>query len=124
MESHHQFPHHHPHRRPQCLLRTKLHPTLSGIAVPTSKQGGITPHKQSLLCCVDNHRQPFRAQAPLPIPKLWQSYSVASYIPCPLRGKGLGKRGGALFGKRDGVIRKKSLFNGKEGRGDFRNTYY
>jgi len=58
LESHHQFPHHDPHRRPQCLLRTELHPTLSGIADPLSKQGGITPHKQSLLCCVDNHRQP------------------------------------------------------------------
>ena len=50
---------------------------------------------------------PLWVKTPLPIQKLWQSYSVASYIPCPLRGKGLGKSGGALFGKRDGVIRKK-----------------
>ena len=85
--------------------------------MPLSNQGGITPHKQSQLCCVSNHRKPFRAQAPLAIPKLWQSYSVASYIPCPLRGKGLGKRGGALFGKRDGVIRK-NLFNSKEEQDD------
>jgi len=84
-------------------------------------QCGITPHKQSLLCCVDNHRKPFRAQAPLAIPKLWQSYSVASYIPCPLRGKGLGKRGGAPFGKGDGGIRKK-LPLWKEGRGDSKKT--
>ena len=41
---------------------------------------------------------PLWAQAPLTIPKLWQSYSVASYIPCPLRGKGLGESGGAPFG--------------------------
>ena len=75
--------------------------------MPLSKQGGITPHKQSLLCCVSNHRKPFRAQAPLAIPKLWRRYSRASYIPCPLRGKGLGKRGGAPFGKGDGGIRKK-----------------
>ena len=86
-------------------------------------QGGITPHKQSLLCCVKTHRKPFRAQAPLAIPKLWRRYSRASYIPCPLRGKGLGKRGGAPFGKGDGGIRKNTFFNGKEGRDDFRNSF-
>ena len=74
--------------------------------MPLSNQGGITPHKQSQLCCVSNHRKPFRAQAPLAIPKLWRSYSVASYIPSTLRGEGLGESGGALLGKRDGVIRK------------------
>ena len=47
-----------------------------------------------------------------------QPYSVAvqsdrrsGYIPCPLRGKGLGESGGALF-------------KGKEGRGDFRKTSF
>ena len=47
-----------------------------------------------------------------------QPYSVAvksdrrsGYIPCPLRGQGLGESGGALF-------------KGKEGRGDFRKTSF
>ena len=35
----------------------------------------------------------------------------SGYIPCPLRGKGLGESGGALF-------------KGKEGRGDFRKTSF
>jgi len=47
------------------------------------------------------------AQAPLPIPKLWQSYSAASYILSFLRKERLGEKGGAFF-------------NGKEGRDDFR----
>ena len=48
--------------------------------------------KQSQFYCVNTHRQPFRAQAPLPIPKLWQSNSVASYIL-------------SLFGKGKGLVR-------------------
>ena len=54
---------------------------------------------------------PLWAQAPLTIPKLWQSYSVASYILSSLREERLGEKGGAFF-------------NGKEGRDDFRNSYF
>ena len=48
------------------------------------------------------------------MPRQPQSEAVKSdrrsgYIPCPLRGKGLGKSGGAFF-------------NGKEGRVDFRKN--
>ena len=39
------------------------------------------------------------------VQKLWQSYSVASYIPASW-GRGAWGESGALFGKRDGVIRK------------------
>ena len=58
---------------------------------------------------LNSHRQPFRAQASLPIQKLWQSYSTASYILSFLRKERLGEKGGAFF-------------NGKEGRDDFRKT--
>ena len=51
-----------------------------------------------------NHRKPFRAKAPLAIPKLWRRYSRASYIPA-FRERGAWGESGALF-------------NGKEGRGD------
>ena len=48
--------------------------------------------KKSQLCCVKKIiASPVGAQAPLAIPKLWRSYSVASYIPRPYgRGVGLG----------------------------------
>ena len=39
--------------------------------------------KYSQLCCVGTNRQPFRAQASLPIQKLCGSYSGRSYIPVP-----------------------------------------
>ena len=67
--------------------------------------------KQSQLCCVGTHRQPFRAQASLPIPKLWRRYSRASYILSSLREERLGEKGGAFL-------------NGKEGRVGFRKSYF
>jgi len=66
--------------------------------------------KQSQFYCVNTYRKPFRAQAPLPIPKLYGSYSGHSYILSSLREERLGEKGGAFF-------------NGKEGRDDFRNSY-
>ena len=52
-----------------------------------------------------------RAKAPLAIPKLWRSYSVASYIPRPYgRGVGLGYWGkDPLFVRGGQGCRKKSL---------------
>ena len=52
-----------------------------------------------------------RAKAPLAIPKLWRSYSVASYIPRPYgRGVGLGYWGkDPLFARGGQGCRKKSL---------------
>ncbi len=46
----------------------------------------------------------------------------SGYIPCPLRGKGLGESGGASLKGKGGRVgfRKIPLFNGKEGQGDFR----
>ena len=52
---------------------------------------------------------PLWAQAPLTIPELWQSYSVASYIISFLRKERLGEKSGAFL-------------NGKEGRVGFRNN--
>ena len=49
---------------------------------------------------------PLRVKTPLVLPKLWQSYSVASYILSSLREERLGEKGGTFFGKRDRVIRK------------------
>ena len=51
-----------------------------------------------------------RVKTPLPIPKLYGSYSGHSYILSSLRKERLGEKGGAFF-------------NGKEGRDDFRNSY-
>ena len=54
-----------------------------------------------------------RAKAPLAIPKLWRSYSVASYIPRPYgRGVGLGYWGKAPLFVRGGQGCRKIL-NGK-----------
>ena len=55
---------------------------------------------------------PLWVKTPLVLPKLWQSYSVASYI-LPSEEEGL-VRGGAPFGKGDGGIRKNTFFNGKK----------
>lgn len=63
--------------------------------------------KQSQLCYVNTHRQPFRAKAPLQIPKLWQCLSGTSYIH-PSEEEGL-VRGGTFFVK--------------EGLGDSKNNF-
>ena len=49
---------------------------------------------------------PLWVKTSLVLPKLWQSYSVASYILSSLREERLGEKGGAPFGKGDGEIRK------------------
>ena len=67
------------------------------------------------------------------IPKLWQSYSVASYIPCPLRGKVVQMsakpsllelcRVQPTFSKRKGAWGKRWSPLWKEGRGDSKKSY-
>ena len=52
---------------------------------------------------------PLRVKTPLVLPKLWQSWSVASYILSFLRKERLGEKGGAFL-------------NGKEGRVGFRKN--
>ena len=64
--------------------------------------------KQSQFYCVNNHRQPLVGTGSAGWPKLWQSYSAASYILSSLRKERLGEKGGAFL-------------NGKEGRVGFRN---
>ena len=71
-----------------------------GNAIPSSSalhQGGPIPHNHLARALMP--RQPYSAAV--------KSDRRSGYIPCPLRGKGLGKSGGAFF-------------NGKEGRVDFR----
>ena len=53
---------------------------------------------------------PLWVKTSLVLPKLWQSYSVASYILSSLRKERLGEKGGAFL-------------NGKEGRVGFRKSY-
>ena len=70
-------------------------------------KAGSHPHKRppirrktiAILLRKTTIASPVGAQAPLAIPKLWRSYSVASYIPSTLRGEGLGESGGALLMK-------------------------
>ena len=52
---------------------------------------------------------PLRVKTPLVLPKLWQSWSVASYILSFLRKERFGEKGGAFL-------------NGKEGRVGFRKN--
>ena len=53
--------------------------------------------KQSQFYCVNNHRQPLVGTGSAGWPKLWQSYSAASYILSFLRKERLGEKGGALL---------------------------
>ena len=79
------------------------------------RKAGSHPHKRppirrktiATLLRKTTIASPVGAQAPLAIPKLWRSYSEASYIPSTLRGEGLGESGGALLMK--------------EGRGGWKN---
>ena len=65
----------------------------------TAQQSPIRRKTIAILLRKTNIASPVGAQAPLAIPKLWRSYSGASYIPSTLRGEGLGESGGALLMK-------------------------
>ena len=71
----------------------------------SSQQGGVTPHKQSQLCCVENQAR--GSDAPDYLEAQRFRATGRSGFPLSPEGERVGVRGGALF-------------NGKEGRGDFR----
>ena len=76
--------------------------------------------KQSQLCCVNNQARGFDAPDYLEAQR-FRATGRSGYIPSTLRGEGLGESGGAsLKGKGGREGSRKTLFNGKEGRGDFR----
>ena len=47
---------------------------------------------------------PLRVKTPLVLPKLWQSWSVASYILSFLRKERLGEKGGAFLKGKEGRV--------------------
>ena len=80
----------------------------SAICIPLSAVfhsafSKAVPSRTTTLARALMPRQPYSAAV--------KSDRRSGYIPCPLRGKGLGESGGALF-------------KGKEGRGDFRKTSF
>ena len=73
-----------------------------------------TAKKSQFYCDKTIIASPLWARASLTIQNPWQSYSAASYIPCPMRGKGLGKSGGALLMKEGRGGWEKKLFDLKQ----------
>ena len=64
---------------------------LKGILSSKPSARRCNTARKSQFYCVALIGNPLRAQAPLPIPKLWRRRSAASYIPRPYgRGVGLG----------------------------------
>jgi len=82
--------------------KTSLHPSRKHKPAPKLRETSLLPSRMTSCSqakrCNTAQKSPIRrkkiiaspvgAKAPLAIPKLWRSYSVASYIPFPLRGKG------------------------------------
>ena len=84
-------------------------PTSMGYQPRYQSAGAPTAHKQSQLCCVDNHEQPRRGES------LFASTKQPVYRLSPhLLRRGGFRRGGGASPSRRGRVRQKNLLSGEK----------